>query len=650
MQNTSIAHSVRLGIVIAVLTGILMASLLVIAPSQAFAKEYEMSHVNMGINVQDNGNVQFTEARQFDFDGSFTCVWWEFGKIAKNASIEINGVSLQEAGADASTARTLKSVPFQTPWRDAGGPGGEAYSYDEEERTLYVFFDVTDESLVVNIDWTVVNGISAYDDMGELYWKYINSGWAVDSEDVTATVTLPVPEGETVSPTENVFAWGHGPINGTVHFNDDGTITYYVDRVSAGTWAEARVLFPVEWMPNLSESSKALHAGETIYDSALADEQKWADEANMERMGARVFLGFWIVLSLGLIIWALVVFFRWGKELRPKFTDTYWRDVPDKELPPAVIGRLMKFNAEDSAQFTATLMNLSAKGVVRIDKGSYADRRGRQVEDYYLTLIPETLDLVEIDTLERKAINLVFGDIAKGENQLWLKSIELYGKSNPEKFAKKMESWQGALTSEVNKANLFEAKSDSLQGTMFFIGIAYFVVGAAVWMFFDNLIQLVPIIPTCIVLLAISHFMSRRTTRGAEVAAKSNALKKWLKEFTRLDERPPTDVKVWGQFMVYAYLFGVAEEAMKNMRMSVPAFRDMDDRTFYSTMPYYYWYSPGFGHHNAIAASVFDATLSNTINTAVAAVSEMSSGGGGGGGFSGGGGGGFGGGGGGGAR
>ena len=168
MQNTSTAHSLRLGVVIAVLIGILATSLLVLAPNQAFSKEYEMSHVNMGINVQDNGDVQFTEARQFDFDGSFTCVWWEFGKIAKNASIEINGVSLQEAGADASTARTLKSVPFQTPWRDAGGPGGEAYSYDEEERTLYVFFDVTDESLVVNIDWTVVSGISAYDDMGEL--------------------------------------------------------------------------------------------------------------------------------------------------------------------------------------------------------------------------------------------------------------------------------------------------------------------------------------------------------------------------------------------------------------------------------------------------------------------------------------------------
>ena len=652
MQNTSRAHSFRFSIVLALLVSACVAAL-AFTPATATAKEYSMPHVDINMNVTNSGDLHFVEQRQFSFDGSFTCVWWTLGKLPQNASVKINGVSLQQGDSSdvaSQEAHAIEGVPCQTEWRSAGGPGGEAYSWDEAERTLYVFFRASYEDIIATIDYTIVNGISAYDDMGELYWKYVTEGWAVDSDDVTATVTLPVPEGETVVGGENVRAWGHGPANGTVHFQDDGSIVYKVDRVRAGDWVEARVLFPVEWLTKLSDSAKELHAGSTILDSALADEEKWANEANAERMMAQLYIGFWCVLSVLLVIWAIVMFFRWGKELKPRFTDTYWRDVPDKDLSPAVIGRVMNFNQENSSQFTATLMNLSAKGVLRIDKGSYLNKRGKPVEDYYLTLMPEALDLVEIDELERKAINLIFGDIARGENQLWMKSIELYGKDHPEKLADKMKSWQGKLTREVENAHLFEEKSDSLQGTMFFIAIAYIVVGLAIWMFNDNLIQMLPILPASIILFAISHFMSRRTTRGAEVAAKSNALKKWLKEFTRLDERPPTDVKVWGQFMVYAYLFGVAEEALKNMRMSVPAYRDMDDRTFYSTMPYYYWYSPGFGRHDAIAASVFDATLSNTINTAVAAVSEAASGGGGGGGFSGGGGGGFGGGGGGGAR
>ena len=651
MQNTSRAHRTPVAVVASCMFGVLLVALMLATPSWALAKEYGVSNVNIEANVTNAGDLGVVEHRQFDFDGSFTCVWWEFGSLPANAYIQVNGVSLQQGdSSDVASlqAHAIDEVEFQTPWRSAGGPGGEAWSWDEAKNTLYVFFDAYDESMIASIDYTVVGAIAAYDDMGELYWKYITDGWAVDARNVTLDVTLPVPAGETVTPTENAYAWGHGPIDGSVHFNDDGTITYQVGNVPAGTFAEARVLFPTTWLTNLSTSSRKLYAGQTRLDSALAEEQAWADGANAERWAARFYIIFWCVLSLGLIIWAIIMFFRYGKELRPQFTDKYWRDVPDKDLSPAVVARLMKWNSEDSNQFTATLMGLSAKGVVRIDKGSYANKRGKTVEDYYLTLMPEMLDLVEIDDLERKAINLIFGEIAKGENQLWMKSIELYGKEHPEKFAKKMESWQGVLTGKVNKAQLFNDKSDSLQGLMFFVAGGYFFVGLGIWFVTDNLIQLAPIVPACIILAIVSKFMSQRTRRGAEVAAKANALKNWLKDFTRLDERPPTDVKVWGQFMVYAFLFGIADQVVKDMRMHVPTFRDMDDRTFYSTMPYYYWYSTGT--HNAIAASIFDATMSNTISTAVAAISEASGGGGGGGGFSGGGGGGFGGGGGGGAR
>ena len=651
MQNTSRAHQVSFAFAAACVLAVLLSAMALILPASAQAKDYWVSNVDITADVTNAGNLDVVEHRQFDFDGSFTCVWWDFGNLPSGAHIQVNGVSLRQGDSSdvaSAKAHAIDEVEFQTPWRDAGGPGGEAWSWDEARNTLYVFFKASDESMIASIDYTVVDAIAAYDDMGELYWKYVTDGWAVDAQDVDLTVTLPVPAGETVEPTENAFAWGHGPLNGSVHFNDQGAVVYKVDRVSAGTYAEARVLFPVAWLTNLSDSAKQRNAGTEILPSVLADEQAWADQANSERWLARAYIIFWCVLSLGLIIWAFIMFFRYGKELRPQFTDKYWRDVPEKDLSPAVIGRLMKWNKEDSSQFTATLMGLSAKGVIRIDKGSYADKRGKTVEDYYLTLMPETLDLVEIDELERKAINLVFGDIAKGENQLWMKSIELYGKAHPEKLAKKMESWQGKLTSEVNKAGLFNDKSDSLQGTMFFIASGYFVLGLGVWFVTDNLIQLAPIVPACLVLLAVSHFMSQRTRRGAEVAAKAGALKNWLKDFTRLDERPPTDVKVWGQFLVYAFMFGIADQVIKDMRMHVPTFRGMDDDTFYSTMPYYYWYSTG--SHNAIAASIFDATVSNTISTAVAAISESSGGGGGGGGFSGGGGGGFGGGGGGGAR
>lgn len=79
----------------------------------------------------------------------------------------------------------------------------------------------------------------------------------------------------------------------------------------------------------------------------------------------------------------------------------------------------------------------------------------------------------------------------------------------------------------------------------------------------SNFIPLIFMIPTAIALGVIGNYMPRRSVKGNELTAKSKALRNWLTDFSSLDERPPTDVKVWGEFMVYAYLFGVARQAIQ---------------------------------------------------------------------------------------
>ena len=84
------------------------------------------------------------------------------------------------------------------------------------------------------------------------------------------TLALPVPQGTEVVPGENVRAWGHGPLDGKVTVNADGTVTYAVPHVAAGQFAEARVAFPVKWLTNLSPESAALHQGENRLDTVLS--------------------------------------------------------------------------------------------------------------------------------------------------------------------------------------------------------------------------------------------------------------------------------------------------------------------------------------------------------------------------------------------
>ena len=112
-----------------------------------------------------------------------------------------------------------------------------------------------------------------------------------------------------------------------------------------------------------------------------------------------------------------------------------------------------------------------------------------------------------------------------------------------------------------------------------------------------------------------------------EEAEQMAGLKKFFKEFTKINEKEPIDVKLWDEYLMYAQIFGMADEVAEQFKKLYPeVIEAMNTQNFdYSDL-------------------VFIRTLSNTgISTAAAksaAVARASSYSGGGGGFSSGGGGG----------
>jgi len=72
-------------------------------------------------------------------------------------------------------------------------------------------------------------------------------------------------------------------------------------------------------------------------------------------------------------------------------------------------------------------------------------------------------------------------------------------------------------------------------------------------------------------------------------------LKKFLQEFTLLDERHVNEVALWKDYMIYATLFGIADQVIKDMKKINPEYFNMDQvanqmandvtiPTIYSTM------------------------------------------------------------------
>ena len=146
----------------------LAVGVLACSPAYADAKSYTMPKVDIQAQVETDGSLHVVEQRAFDFSGDFTAVWWELGSgLPSNASIKINGMRMGQLGADGSISgewTTLKDVPFVLGWRESGGPGTDAYSFDEPKNTVYAFFNQSDTQAMIELDYTVVNGAQAYGD------------------------------------------------------------------------------------------------------------------------------------------------------------------------------------------------------------------------------------------------------------------------------------------------------------------------------------------------------------------------------------------------------------------------------------------------------------------------------------------------------
>lgn len=661
MQNTNRTQK-RMAVLL-VLAAISF-SILFLFPQQAYAKSYSMPQVDIKAEVTSEGDIKVTERRIFDFSGEFSATWWNLGTLPDDATLEVESVSMTKVDKSGSPIGNTISLPeesFILSWRDAGGPSNDAFSVDAPLNTIYAFFDAYNERIAFTLSYTVKQGAQAWKDVGEVYWIYIGDHWAESSDNVSMTLTLPVPANEKLT-EETVRAWGHGPLDGTVSIGDDGTVSYSIPHVNVGQFAEARVIFPVEWLSDFEAKSNLAQTrqNELRFDTVLKEEQQWSDQANRTRILSLIFVIACCALAIFFLLWSILMYFRHGKEYEPDFTDQYWRDVPSPRVHPTAIARLWRWNRESPDDFTATLMYLSHLGAITINKGSY-ERPGtfgaKTVDDYYLTRV-RSVEKVLNNPVDKKTMSFLFDKIGAGAESIWFTSIQKYGEDNPQEFVNEMKSWQGQVSAETNKWDFFELKGKQLQMWMTGLAIVLVFIGVGLVLFANNFIPLIFIVPVAIAMFAIAVHMPRRSREGNDLDAKAKALRNWLKDFSALDERPPTDVKVWGEFMVYAYIFGIAKQVIQDLQIRVPELFQ-EDGSMMSTgyVPWWFWYSASHNVNGGIMPSASDmlqTSVNNTISTAQAAISaasgSSSSGGGFGGGFSGGGGGGFGGGGGGGAR
>lgn len=606
-------------------------------PARAYADGYEMERVDMQAIVHRDGALDVRERRTFEFDGEVNGVYWTiphaYNQQGTQSQVDVVRVCTSE---DTGAFRQVDAA-------ENGDTG--VYTVDESDGAteLKVFSPQDGSTVTFEVQYVLTGAVMGWSDTAELYWQFVGEDWDEASCDVELSVLF---AGASLQHAEkgDLRAWGHGPLEGAVEVSDAG-VRYTAPRVEPGEFAEARVAFPVAWVPELPL------VGEERLPTILAEEQAWADEANATRERARTFqAAARIGLPVAAALFAAVV---WGlrsklKSATPAFGEEYYRETPSADHP-AVIAAFYTWGKVGNEAFITTLMKLTDEGVIAAEeepeRGS-GKRKRRKTSSYSLircdaddtedVLVGERVgrETRSLGAIDRAALDLFFRG---GRMRATFDSLRSYARKSSEKYKELLGAFEGAVSEQLAERRLIASRGTGARIAGIAVGAVLLIAGIAAALMLDDAIPC--LLPLPFIALGVwgSCGFKRLTLEGAELRARLDALKRWFEEAAGVSEEIPGDAEAWSRMLVLAVALGVSDEVLECLAQAAPAEWCEEGSPYF---PIWWWCMPHYGCRHApmhALSSAYNASVSTATS------SSDSSGAGFGGGFSSGGGGGVGG-------
>ena len=604
----------------------MIAGLIALPVLPASAKSFHLSAADVRVEIELDGALLVTEDITFDFSGSFSGAYRDIplkpGETFQLVSVSDELVTYGPGGcvvlgcSSPAGSYGLETQPglARVVWH---------HSSEDEERTFRLVYRLR-------------GVITVYDDVADLELQVWGDQWAVGVDRVDAEVI--VPPG--ASPGE-IRVYGHPyGVDGTTTLGDDEVSpALHASNVPPYQFVEIRVLFPPDLLVTHDAALVIPGPGIEVIDS---EEASWADEANQAREAARSGL-----LTGGAIFLALVggvgglVYLGYGREPRVDFDQEY-EHQPPSQLSPAEVGALLSQGAVTEKQFTATLFDLIRKGVIsaepsQVQRVTWAGMRTEEITDLVLSLTDKSTDLT---SYEQSVLTVMRRALLDGP--MPLHELNEAVRDDRTANAETYQSFRDQVLQALRGDGLLDDSGHTVSwlvriGVIVAVGVGIYLLQGSVVPRPGRAAFLTLAIAGAVagaivlfVLLSFRRVRTRRTEKGAGEAARWAAFRRYLKDFSRLEEAPSISLALWDSFLVYGITFGVAEQVLEQARLHAP--QELEQASAI------YWYgNHGYaGGHTQNAFVGLESALSG-------AFTPPSSGSGGGGGFSGGGGGGSGG-------
>ncbi len=579
-------------IAVGVLAGVLAVTLATGSGVEASGdKSFSFDALNTVAELRTDGSMLVTEQWTYDFDGGP----FNFGirSFERNRN-QIGRFTAADAAGPLEVIRPEDSISGEWEWKLREPTSDATVTY-----TLTYF-----------VDPVVIAG----QDVTELEWEFLGTDHpGVGQVDILVRFPLVVNPAtpETADGDISVLrAFAHGPSNGVVRVATSEVIARVSD-VPAGQFIEIRAVAPAATF-NIVGSENRL-------PTILAEERSYLADRDQDAAERR---NGWLLSSLLAALGAVGAGALWlvgGREAKSEeVLGEYWREPLDE--PPAVaLTNLNRGSVDQGHTVAGTLVDLAQRGYLRI-VGEREEKWGpdKVVHRYFWLGKPFAPDVLQY---ERDLLEFVF----RGSTETTSEELTAWATANQTTAKKLLDDVTAGVKSEYHKRGFADESKGKLVGLLAGICAVVAISGGIVKAMTGFGLGWWGVAIAAGIFALGTKLLSNRNQASVESAAKASGLKKFLKDFSQLEDAPVGHLILWERYLVYAVALGVSADLVRGLATRVP--QVMADPAFGT------WYVGPHGRFDG-----FDSMETTSGSSFVSASTPNTSGGGGG--FSGGGGGG----------
>lgn len=550
----------KVSIIISMILIILFSQVCNLNIVNANEKSVKLTKLEMKININSDGSVDIEE------------IW----KASINNVSELSKtIKIDEEVSDIKVIDKTNGKNYELSYTSSEQESDISNSYYIEETsgeykiTWGTGLEDSSSNKVYEISYHVDNVITKYNDYAQIYWEFIEKDFSINIDKIIGTIILP----EDLEDSEQVKTWVHADeMDSEIYMPKKNIIRFQIENYKIENSVDIRVIFPTRMIEETSNTYD-----EEIYTSAITEELKIEKKTTLKseliENKENIILVAYISIVLALVIIYIEKSVKYIKQIKklkrvePKEKYKYFKKIPKKEATP---GEAIYILEEPYNRFTNYFGRIFAANIIDLNLNGYLGIRIEAgQEKIYIRCKKITKRKIEILKKEQKEIYLFIKKIIKDQEEISIEDIKNYFLDNIEEKQKLIEKSQKEIEDGLIKEKILSS-AEKEKNTEYKekANIYYIMVLISI---------LLRAIPLSIILLlngVLCFKLMLRTNpltqKGINEKEKWKGLKKYIKDFSKLDKETEQKEEVLEKIMmVYSVTFGINRRATKNFRNNI---------------------------------------------------------------------------------